>query len=122
MLFPDILFGPDRFRYYQFLLSHMNFFFMFMYMLFVHKYIPTFSSFKKSFVLLLGLVLIVIIPINFWWNANYMYLRTPGGTPFGIFYGHGYFLYALGCILLAMLVMIIYYLPIHFYNKIKAKS
>lgn len=117
VLFPDILYGPDRLRYYLFLLSHMNFFFMYMYILFVHKYVPTFRSFKKSFIILLILVLVVIIPVNFLVDANYMYLRTGGDTPFSIFEGHGYFLYATGCIGLAMIVMTLYYLPIHIYNK-----
>lgn len=117
VLFPDILFGPDRFRYYQFLLSHMVFFWSFMYMMFVHGFIPTNKSFKKSFFLLLGLVLIVIIPLNFMWEANFMYLRMPGDTPFGIFDGHGYFLYATGCIILAMVVITAWYSPIWLWRK-----
>lgn len=118
VLFPDILFGPDRFRYYQFLFSHMIFFWGFMYMMFVHGYIPNNKSFKKSFILLTLLVLFVIIPINFWWNANYMYLRTPGDTPFLLFDGHGYFIYALGCIGLAMTVITLWYSPIWIWRKI----
>lgn len=117
VLFPDILYGPDRFRYYQFLLAHMIFFWSFMYMLFVHNYVPTNKSFKKSFFLLLGLVLLVIIPINFWWGANYMYLHHGGDTPFSIFEGHGYFLYATGCIILAMIVMALWYSPIVIWRK-----
>jgi hypothetical integral membrane protein (TIGR02206 family) len=117
VLFPDIPYGPDNLRYYLFLLSHMNFFFMYMYMLFVHRFVPTKESFRKSFLLLLGLVLLVIIPINFWWNANYMYLREPGDTPFTIFDGHGYLLYAIGCIGLATVVMAVWFAPLAIYHK-----
>lgn len=122
VLFPDILFGPDRFRYYQFLLAHMIFFWSFMYMMFVHNYIPNNKSFWKSFWLLLGLVLIVIIPLNFSWGANYMYLFEPGDTPFGIFAGHGYFLYATGCIILAMICITLWYSPIWIWRKINKEQ
>jgi len=121
ILFPDILFGPDRFRYYQYVFGHSIFFFMFMYMMFVHSYIPTFKSYKKSFVLLLGLVLLVIIPINQIFESNFMYLREPGDTPFEVFYGNGIVLYVTGCIILAMVVMTLWYLPVAIYNKRKAK-
>jgi len=122
VLFPDILFGPDRFRYYQFLLSHMIFFWGFMYMMFVHGYIPTNKSFKKSFLLLLGMVTIVIIPLNFAWNANFMYLRTPGDTPFLLFDGHGYLFYAVACITLSALVIAAWYSPIWIYHQIQKKK
>ena len=119
ILFPDILYGPDRFRYYEYVIGHVSFFFMIMYMLFVHDYIPTFNSFKKSFLLLLGIVLIFIIPINNLLGTNYMYLLEPGDTPFGIFWGNGYFLYVVGSILLSMVVMTFWYLPIILYTNYK---
>ncbi|MCD6482228.1 MAG: TIGR02206 family membrane protein [Candidatus Izimaplasma sp.] len=121
VLFPDILYGPDNFRYYNFLFLHMIFFFMYMYMLFVNDYIPTFSSFKKSFVLLLIVVLFVIVPLNLIFGTNFMYLLEPGDTPFGIFWGHGYPIYLTGCILLAMIVMTLWYAPLAVYYKLKAK-
>lgn len=119
VLFPDILYGPDNLRYYLFLFSHMNFFFMYMYMLFVHGYMPTWASFKKSFIILLGLVVLVIIPINFWWGANYMYLYEPGDTPFTLVANDNYFLYATGCIIFAAIVMLAWFSPIAIYNKFK---
>ena len=117
ILFPDILYGPDRFRYYQYVIGHVSFFFMIMYMLFVHNYIPTFSSFKKSFLLLLGIVLIFIIPFNNIFDTNFMYLLVPGDTPFEIFWGKGYFLYLVGSIILSSIVMFVWYLPIVIYSK-----
>ncbi len=122
VLFPDVPYGPDRFRYYQFLLSHMIFFWMFMYMMFVHRYVPTNKSFKKSFVLLTIVVIFVIIPINFWWGANYMYLREPGETPFLMFANDNYLIYATQCILFAMVVMAAWYSPIFIYNRITCKK
>ena len=122
VLFPDILFGPDRFRFYQFLLAHIVFFWMYMYMMFVHRYIPTNKSFMKSFGLLLLLVIFVIIPINFWWGANFMYLASPGDTPFTIVANDNYFLYALGCIVFASLVIVLWYSPIWVYHQIQKES
>ena len=119
ILFPDILYGPDRFRYYEYMLGHISFFFMIMYMFFVHDYIPTWNSFKKSFLLLLGVVLVFIIPFNNIFETNFMYLLEPGDTPFEIFWGKGYFLYLLGSILLSMVVMYVWYLPIVLYTKFK---
>ena len=117
VLFPDILHGPDRYRYYHFMLSHILFFFNFMYLLFVSELPLTFRSFKKSFISLFLLATVVIIPINNIFNVNYMYLLYPADTPFSIFEGYGYFIYLVGCIGLVMIVITLWYLPIHFYNK-----
>ena len=117
ILFPDILHGPDRYRYYHFTIYHILFFYMYMYMLFVLKFKLSFKSFKKSYLILLVLVLFVIIPVNNIFDMNYMYLLYPADTPFSIFKGHGYFLYIVGCLSLTTVIMILWYLPIHFYNK-----
>lgn len=119
ILFPDILHGTDRYRYFHFIISHILFFYMYMYMLFVLKFELSFKSFKKSYFTLLGLVLIVIIPINNIFDMNYMYLLYPADTPFSIFGGNGYFLYLIGCLSLSMIVMFLWYLPIYFYNRTK---
>ncbi len=119
ILFPDILYGPDRFRYYEYVISHVGFFFMIMYMLFVHDYIPTYKSFRKSLLLLLAVVLLFIIPFNNLFDTNYMYLLEPGNTPFEIFLGNGYFLYLTGAIGLSIIVMYAWYLPLVIYRKYK---
>jgi len=121
VVFPDILFGPDNFRYYNFLFLHMIFFFMYMYMMFVHGYVPTFKSFRKSFLLLTAIVLVFIVPANLIFETNFMYLLEPGDTPFGIFGGFNYPLYLTGCILLSMAGMTLWYAPVAIYNKLKAK-
>ncbi|MCK5388006.1 MAG: TIGR02206 family membrane protein [Candidatus Izimaplasma sp.] len=122
VVFPDILYGPDNFRYYNFLFLHMIFFFMYMYMMFVHDYVPTFKSFKKSFLLLLAIVLVFIVPVNLIFGTNFMYLLEPGDTPFVIFANPSYPLYLIGCILLSMAGMALWYSPVAIYNKIKAKK
>jgi len=122
ILFPDILHGTDRYRYYHFMTSHILFFYMYMYMLFVLKFELSFKSFKKSYFTLLGLVLFIIIPINNIFDMNYMYLLYPVETPFSIFKGKGYFLYLVGCLSLSTIVMFLWYLPIHFYNKKNRKG
>lgn len=116
VLFPDINHGVDRFRYWHFMLSHMLFFYVYMYLLFVSGLRLTFRSFVKSY-LTLVLLASLVIPINWIFQMNYMYLREPGDTPFVIFAGHGYGWYLVGCISLVTLVIALWYLPIHFYNR-----
>ena len=119
VVFPDILYGPDRFRYYNFLFLHMVFFFMYMYMMFVHDFVPTFKSFKKSFLLLLLVVLVFIVPVNLIFDTNFMYLLEPHDTPFSIFGELSYPLYLTGCILLSMVGMSLWYAPVAIYNKLR---
>lgn len=121
ILFPDILHGPDRYRYYHFVISHILFFYMYMYLLFVNRLELTFTSFKKSFITLFALAVLIIIPINNLFDMNYMYLLEPGDRPFTIFYGGSYFLYLVGCIGLVMIVITLWYVPIHYYNKYRLK-
>lgn len=122
ILFPDILHGPDRYRYYHFMMSHILFFYMYMYMLFVLDFKLTFQSFKKSFITLFILAIFIIIPIDNIFDINYMYLLNPGDTPFTIFWGGSYFQYLVGCIGLVMVVITVWYLPIHFYNKLRKQE
>lgn len=122
VVFPDILYGPDRFRYYVYLFLHMIFFFMYMYMMFVHNFVPKFKSFRKSFVALLLVVLIFIIPVNLIFGTNFMYLLDPGDTPFALFENPSYVLYLIGCILLSMVGMTLWYMPVAIYNKLKVKN
>jgi hypothetical integral membrane protein (TIGR02206 family) len=116
IMFPDILHGPDRYRYYHFMMYHILFFYMYMYMLFVLKFELSFKSFLKSCLTLFLLVVIVIIPVNTIFNMNYMYLLYPADTPFSIFKGLSYIWYLVGCISFTGVILIVWYLPIHFYN------
>jgi uncharacterized membrane protein YwaF len=95
---------------------------MYMYMMFVHKYIPTFKSFKKSFLLLLAIVLFFIVPINLIFDTNFMYLNWPGDTPFSLFESFSYPLYLASCILLSMIGMAIWYSPVALYNYLRRKN
>jgi len=122
ILFPDITYGPDRFRFYQFLFSHMNFFLMFMYMVFVHQYYPTIKSFKKSIIFLTILVFLFVLPIDYFTNANFLFLMNSSGTPYEIFDGYGHFIYLLGIVALSILVEIIWFLPIYLLSKNKVKA
>ena len=86
-------------------------------MLFVLKFELIFLLFKKSYLILLVFVLFVIIPINNIFDMNYMYLLYPADTPFSIFDGHGYILYLVGCLSLTTVIMILWFIPLHYYNK-----
>lgn len=115
ILFPDIFHGTDRYRYYHFMMSHILFFYM--YMFFVLKMKLDFKSFKKSFITLFALVMLVIVPVNNLFGMNYMYLLYPADTLFSIFEGHGYFIYLVSCFSLTTVIMVLWYLPIYFYNR-----
>lgn len=114
ILFPDIPYGWDRFRFYQFTFSHMTFFLMYLYMVFVHRYYPTWKSFLKALGYLVVLVFVIILPLDWLTNANFLFLVESGGTPFEIFEGHGYLLYLSGVVFMAIVVMFLWFLPVHF--------
>ncbi|MFA5006301.1 MAG: TIGR02206 family membrane protein [Candidatus Izemoplasmatales bacterium] len=112
ILFPDIPYGPDRFRFYEYLIGHLSFFLMFMYMLFVHGYRPTLRSFAKSALILLGITLFVVYPIDLLTGANFLFLLDPAGTPFELLLPlTGEAFYIPGVILTAAIVMGLWGLP-----------
>lgn len=121
MLFPDIPYGPDRFRFYQFLFSHMLFFLMFMYMMFVHDYRPTGRGFLKSVFLLIILTYVVVLPVDLLTGANFLFLVEAEGTPFEIVSGHGYVLYLIGTFFFGLLVLFVWYVPIHILNRVETR-
>ena len=122
VLFPDIAFSIDRFRFYQFMIGHMFFFFLYMYMIFVYKWYPTIKSWRKSIITLITVTVILILFSNIT-NKNLMFMLNSEGTPFSIFEGHGYVLYLTGVILLSFCICTIWYIPFIFINKnIKKKS
>ena len=116
VLFPDIAFSYDRFRFYQFMLGHMNFFWMFLYMIFVYKWYPNWQDWKRSCITLSIIVLILIITSNIT-NANLMFMLRSDGTPFEIFEGYGYAVYLIGVISLSFIVIFIWFLPFMLYHR-----
>ena len=122
ILFPDILYGPDRFRFYQYVIGHVVFFVMFMYMVFVHCYYPTTRSFKKSVIYLILICFVVVLPLDWITNANFFFLIRADGTPFEIFEGHGYPLYLAGVVSLSLLVLYLWYLPVKFFMSPERKQ
>ncbi len=116
VMFPDIPFSVDKFRFYQYMFGHMFFFFMYIYMLFVLEFIPTFKSFKKSYVAMVGSAVVLII-INTILDTNFFFLAESDGTPFELFEGSGQALYLIGVYITVSLLMSIWYLPFYFYHK-----
>ena len=117
LLFPDSGYGPDRYRYYQFILGHAGFFYAFMYMMFVHNFIPTIKSFYKS-VATLAVVALFFVIINPIIGINGLFLTNSDGTPFEIFDGYGRVVYIVGVYLTALLFMYIWYLLARLYKKL----
>ncbi|GEM_PF-1236860 len=120
ILFPDIPFGPDRFRFYQYLIGHLSFFLMFMYMLFVHGYRPSLKAFWKSVALLLGVTLLVVYPIDLLTGANFLFLKDPAGTPFEVLIDLvGSKFYLVGVVVTAFVVMGVWGLPVIVAERMK---
>ncbi|MBN2540089.1 MAG: TIGR02206 family membrane protein [Bacilli bacterium] len=116
VLFPDIAFSYDRFRFYQFMIGHMFFFFMYIYMIFVYKWYPTWKNLKQSIVVLIGITALMIL-FSQLTQRNLMFMLNSEGTPFEIFEGGGYLLYLLGVIATAVTMMFIWFLPFWLYHK-----
>ncbi len=116
VLFPDISYSLDRFRFYQFMIGHMFFFIMYMYMIFVYRWVPTWTSWRRSVLALSAVTLILIILSNLT-HRNLMFMLNSEGTPLSMFEGHGYALYLLGVIGLSVAVMAVWYIPFGFVNQ-----
>lgn len=117
LLFPDILYYFDRYRFYQFMLGHALFFYMFAYMLFVHNFIPKIKSYYKS-VITLFVIVVVYFGINKLFDVNFLFLEESEGTPFEMFEGGGQFLYLVGVVTLAAVVMYAWYGIARLYKKL----
>lgn len=110
VLFPDIAYSYDRFRFYQFMIGHMFFFFMYIYMIFVYQWYPTWKSWRKSVIVLLSITGLMILLSNLT-GENLMFMLNADGTPFSIFEGNGYFVYLVGVIGLSFILVTLWYLP-----------
>lgn len=116
ILFPDILYSFDRFRFYQFMIGHLFFFLMYMYMIFVYKWYPTWKSWRKSVITLVIIVIILAVISNLT-NENLMFMLESEGTPFSIFEGHGYFVYMLGVVSLSFAIIFVWFIPFLIVHK-----
>lgn len=117
VLFPDITYSIDRFRFYQFMIGHMFFFFMYIYMIFVYQWYPTWKSWRKSVITLVSITILMIILSNLF-QENLMFMLESDGTPFSMFEGHGYALYLIGVISLSFVIMTVWFTPFLIRNKI----
>ncbi len=121
VLFPDISYSVDRFRFYQFMIGHMFFFFMYLYMMFVYKWYPTAKNLIRS-VLVLLIITLSLALISHLSNLNLMFTLNGDGTPFEMFEGNGYFMYLMHVILSALVFMTVWYLPFFFYWRKQKKA
>lgn len=121
VLFPDISHSLDRFRFYQFQLGHMIIFFMYLYMIFVYRWYPTWRSWRKSLGTLIPISVLLIIISNLT-QKNLMFMLRSDGTPLEIFEGYGYAIYLLGTISLSIAIITIWYIPFIFVHRSLGKS
>ena len=117
LLFPDIAYSFDRYRFYQFMIGHSLFFYMFAYMMFVHNFIPTLKSYGKS-VLTLFIITITYIGVNALLDVNFLFLAESEGTPFEIFEFGSQFLYIVLVIISAGVLMFIWLGIARLYKKL----
>ncbi len=116
VLFPDIAYSVDRFRFYQFMFGHMFFFFMYLYMIFVYQWYPTWRSWRKSGVTLGIITVILIIAANVT-NTNLNFMLEAEDTPLTMFEGGSYLIYLLGTISLSVAIMTVWHLPWMIYHR-----
>lgn len=116
LLFPDIGYSYDRFRFYQYMFGHIGFLLMFVYMMFVYEWYPNFNAFKLSIYTLTVITFILTILSNLT-NKNLMYTLSGDGSPFEMFESFGYPLYLTGVVLTTILFMFIWYIPFIIYHK-----
>ena len=117
VLFPDVPYGPDRFRYYQFFFAHMMFLWIYMYMIFVHRFHPTVKEFFRSCMVLFVLAIGIVLPINFLLNENYMFVVSADGTPLEIYEHLGQFWYTSITVVVIFFVALLWYSPIYLYLR-----
>lgn len=121
VLFPDIPYSFDRFRFYQFMFGHMLFFFMYVYMISVYKWYPNWKSWKKSCITLTTIVIILIITSNVT-GKNLMFMLNGAGSPFEMFEGGSYFMYLFGVITMSFSIIFIWFIPWIFYHRVKNRK
>ncbi len=74
--------GPTRFRYYQFWLEHTTGYIAVFYMIFVHKFRPTFKSAVKSYATMTVLAIVAYVAnVVLGPGANYLFMAKPESTP-----------------------------------------
>ena len=117
VVFPDIPYGPDRLRYFQFFYAHMMFLWIYMYMIFVHQFYPTVKEFIRSCIVLFVLAIGIILPINFLLGENYMFVVSADGTPLELYEPLGQFWYTSITVVVIFFVALLWYLPIYRYLK-----
>ena len=117
LLFPDIPYSFDRYRFYQFMIGHALFFYMFAYMMFVHNFIPTIKSYGKS-VLTLFIITMTYIGVNALLDVNFLFLSEADGTPFELFEFGSDVLYIALVILTAAFFMFVWYGIARLYKKL----
>lgn len=67
-------FNYTQYRYYEYFLIHIVLVIGLLYMIFIHKWIPTFSDLKKSFVAVHIYAIVIVIPFNLITGGTYMML------------------------------------------------
>jgi hypothetical integral membrane protein (TIGR02206 family) len=78
-LTPELYYGPDHFRYYQFFIGHGLIIIAPLFMCFVHQYRPTFHSLKKAFIYINVYALFVYF-VDVLVDGNYLLLRHKPTT------------------------------------------
>jgi len=116
VLFPDIPYSYDRWRFYQFMFGHLNFFFMFLYMIFVYKWYPTWKDWKRSCIALSSIVVVLIITSNVI-NENLMFMLNGDGSPFEMFEQFGYIGYLIGVVTMSFGIIFIWFIPFIIYHR-----
>lgn len=108
-------FGIDHFRYYQYFFIHGYIVFTPIYFIAVHQYKIEFRDLIKSTLILIAIFL-VVMPIDYFLGANYMYLmgKPPVASPLDML--GEWPNYIIGMTIVALCAFTLFYLPWLFIN------
>ncbi len=81
-IIPDLHQNFPSVRYFAMFVPHALMVFIMLYLIIVQKMKPSSGSYWKAFKTL-NLWAIVVAPINYFWEGNYLYLRQPPAVNFG---------------------------------------
>ncbi|PKR78397.1 TIGR02206 family membrane protein [Halalkalibacillus sediminis] len=113
---PELFFGYPHLRFFQFFIAHIAIILSCFYMLWVEKFLLTFSSVIRSFVFL-NLLATIIFIINQQLGSNYMFLAHKPSNSSIIDYLGPYPWYILSLEIVAILIFLLIYLLVSKFQR-----
>lgn len=106
---PDIRIAFPNYSNISFFMTHYYIYFAVFYGLKYFRFTITFNALKKAYIYINGIML-VLFPLNFLWNTNYMYLKgKPISSPIDFLGPWPYYIISLEVVMIILFTLM--YLP-----------